>query len=456
MDTSTIFSRIQFAFTISFHYLFPQFTMGLALLLVILKVLFLWRKDERFNTGARFWAKIFAITFVFGVVTGIPMEFQFGTNWARFSVYAGDIIAQTLAMEGAFTFFLESAFLGIFLFGEQIFGQKMHLFSAIMVWVGTWASGFFIIATNAWMQHPVGYTMTSDGRLHISNYWAVLLNPWILPDYMHAISGAIVTAAFVMAGLGAYYLLVKRHTDYARVFITMGVIIGLLASAFQLFPSGDLEGQQVATYQPSKLAAMEGLFQTENGAGIVIIGQPNTVTGKLDNAIIVPNVLSFLTYRRWTAQVKGLNDLPASQRPDDVEMLYYSYHMMVGLGTIFIAIMALACFMLWRRRLFTSRWMQWILLLAMPFPFIANTVGWYTTELGRQPWIVFGLLHTVDGSSSNVSAGNVLFTLLGFGGMYLLLGLVYVFLVVFEALAGPSAHEEKPPQELEGIADQPA
>ncbi len=276
MDASTILSRLQFAFTISFHYLFPQFTMGLALLLVILKVLFLWRKDERFNTSAHFWGKIFAITFVFGVVTGIPMEFQFGTNWALFSAKAGDIIAQTLAMEGAFTFFLESAFLGLFLFGEQIFGQKMHLFSIIMVWLGTWASGFFIIATNAWMQHPVGYTLASDGRFHISNYWAVLFNPWILPDYIHAISGAIVTAAFVMAALGAYYLLVKQHTDYARIFVTLGVIIGLLASGFQLFPSGDLEGQQVTTYQPSKLAAMEGLFQTENGAGIVIIGQPNT------------------------------------------------------------------------------------------------------------------------------------------------------------------------------------
>ena len=448
MDASTILSRLQFAFTISFHYLFPQFTMGLALLLVILKVLYLWRKDERFNASAHFWGKIFAITFVFGVVTGVPMEFQFGTNWALFSAKAGDIIAQTLAMEGAFTFFLESAFLGLFLFGEQIFGQKMHLFSAIMVWLGTWASGFFIIATNSWMQHPVGYTLTSDGRFHISNYWAVLFNPWILPDYIHAISGAIITAAFVMAALGAYYLLVKQHIDYARIFITLGVFIGLLASAFQLFPSGDLEGHQVTTYQPSKLAAMEGLFQTENGAGIVIIGQPNTTTGKLDNPIIVPNVLSFLTYRRWTAQVKGLNDLPASQRPDNVEMLYYSYHIMVGLGTIFIAIMALACFMLWRRRLFTSRWMQWILLLAMPFPFIANTAGWYTTELGRQPWIVFGLLHTVNGSSTNVSAGNVLFTLLGFAGMYLLLGLVYVFLVIFEAFIGPTAQEEKPPQEI--------
>src|SRR6266568_5048406 len=214
MDTSTIFSRIQFAFTIGYHYLFPQLTMGLALLLVILKALYLRTKDDRFNIATRFWAKIFATTFILGVVTGIPMEFQFGTNWARFSAYAGDIIAQTLAMEGAFAFFLESAFLGIFLFGENVFGQKMHWFSAFMVWLGTWASGAFITASNAWMQHPVGYTIAADGRLHLTNYWAVLFNPWIIPQYMHTMSGAVLTGSFVMAGLGAYYLLVKQHIDY--------------------------------------------------------------------------------------------------------------------------------------------------------------------------------------------------------------------------------------------------
>src|SRR5579884_1230490 len=207
MDVTTTLSRIQFAFTIAYHYLFPQLTMGLALPLVILKVLYLRTKDDRFNIAARFWAKIFATTFIMGVVTGIPMEFQFGTNWARFSVYAGDIIAQTLAMEGAFAFFLESAFLGIFLFGENVFGQKMHWFSAVMVWLGTWASGGFIIASNAWMQHPVGYTVAANGRLHIDNYWAVLFNSWIFPQYSHTMSAAVVTASFVMAGLGAYYLL---------------------------------------------------------------------------------------------------------------------------------------------------------------------------------------------------------------------------------------------------------
>lgn len=443
MDDPTILSRLQFAFTLAFHYLFPQFTMGLALLLVVLKTLYLRRKDVIYNRAAHFWGRIFAVTFVLGVVTGVPLEFQFGTNWARFSAYSGDIIGQTLAMEGAFAFFLESAFLGIFLFGERVVGQRLHWLSAVLVWLGTWASGGFIIASNAWMQHPVGYTATPDGRLHLDNYWAVLFNSWILPQYLHTMSGAVLSATFVMAGLGAYYLLAQQQVEYGRMFVTIGIIIGLIASVFQLWPSGDLEGTQVTAYQPTKLAAMEGLFHTERGAGIVILGQPNPTTGILDNPIIVPNVLSFLTYRQWTAQVKGLDEFPADQRPDNVALLYYSYHIMVGLGTFFIAIMGLALLLLWRRKLFEQgwRWMLWVLFLAMPFPFIANTAGWFTAELGRQPWIVFGLLRTVQGTSPQVSAGNVLFTLLGFAGIYLLLGLLYVLLVVHEALQGPRPAE---------------
>jgi cytochrome d ubiquinol oxidase subunit I len=452
MDDPTMLSRVQFAFTIAYHYLFPQFTMGLALLILILKTLFLRRKEDIYNRSAHFWGRIFAVTFVLGVVTGIPMEFQFGTNWGRFSAYAGDIIAQTLAMEGAFAFFLESAFLGIFLFGEQAFGQRMHWFAAFMVWLGTWASGGFIIASNAWLQHPVGYTVTADGNLHLSNYWAVLFNPWIIPQYLHAMSGAVITASFVMAGLGAYYLLARQHVEYGRLFVTLGIIAGLISSGIQLWPSGDMEGAQVTRYQPAKLAAMEGLFQTQAGAGIVILGQPDPSNGTLDNPLIVPNALSVLTYRRWTAVVQGLDAIPANQRPDNIALLYYSYHIMVGLGTIFLALMALAVLLLWRRRLFGSRWMLWILLLATPFPFIANTAGWFTAELGRQPWIVFGLLRTVDGSSQ-LSAGNVLFTLLGFAGMYLLLGLLYVVLVLYEALRGPepkaqSADDEGEDDEL--------
>jgi cytochrome d ubiquinol oxidase subunit I len=454
MDAATILSRLQFAFTASFHYLFPQFTMGLALLLLILKTLYLRKKDEHYNDAVHFWGRIFAITFVAGAVTGIPLEFEFGTNWARFSTYSGEIIAQTLAMEGAFAFFLESAFLGLFLFGEQILGQKMHWFSIFMVWLGTWLSGSFIIISNAWMQHPVGYTLV-NGRLHLANYWAVLFNPWVIAQYMHTMSGAVVTASFFMAGLGAFYLLAKQHSDYGRIFVTLGVIVGLIASIIQLYPSGDLEGQQVTNYQPTKLAAMEGLFHTESGAGIVIIGQPDTRTGRLDNPIIVPNVLSFLTYRRWTAQVKGLDAFPPSQRPDSVDLLYYSYHIMVGLGTIFIVIMGLAFLLfLWQRRLFHTRWMLWILLLAMPFPFIANTAGWFTTEIGRQPWVVFGLLPTTLGSSFILSSGNVLFTLIGFAGMYLLLGLLVVVLVVYETLGRGPAPQKESQQQVGGLAEE--
>jgi cytochrome d ubiquinol oxidase subunit I len=268
-------------------------------------------------------------------------------------------------------------------------------------------------------------------------------------------SGAVVTASFFMAGLGAFYLLAKQHNDYGRIFVTLGVIVGLIASIIQLYPSGDLEGQQVTNYQPTKLAAMEGLFHTESGAGIVIIGQPDTATGRLDNPIIVPNVLSFLTYRRWTAQVKGLDAFPPSQRPDSVDLLYYSYHIMVGLGTIFIVIMGLAFLLfLWQRRLFHTRWMLWILLLAMPFPFIANTAGWFTTEIGRQPWVVFGLLPTTLGSSFTLSSGNVLFTLIGFAGMYLLLGLLVVVLVVYETLGRGPVPQQESPQQVEGLAEE--
>lgn len=454
MEASIVLSRIQFAFTIGYHYLFPQLTMGLALLLLILKTLYMRKKDERYNIAARFWAKIFSIIFILGVVTGIPMEFQFGTNWALFSAYAGDILAQTLAMEGAFAFFIESAFLGIFLFGEQAFGQRMHWFSAFMVWLGTWASGGFIIASNAWMQHPVGYTVTPDGKLHLTNYWAVLFNPWIIPQYMHTMSGATVSGAFFMTGLGAYYLLAKRNLDYARMFVTLGVIVGLIASIIQLYPSGDMEGSQVAKHQPTKLAAMEGLFHTESGAGIVIIGQPDTTTGTIDNPIIVPRVLSFLTFRRWTAEVKGMNAFPADQLPDQIDLLYYSYHIMVGLGTFFIAIMGIALLLwFWGRRLFQARWMLWILMLATPFPVIANTTGWFTTELGRQPWLVFGLFRTVKGSSPLLTSGNVLFTLIGFAGIYLLLGLLCVLLVVYEALRGPTPAPTETGQ-AEEISDQ--
>src|SRR3712207_5755783 len=247
--------------------------MGLALLLLVLKTVYLRRGDETYNKAVQFWGKIFAVTFIMGVVTGIPMEFQFGTNWAAFSAFAGDIIAQTLAMEGAFAFFLESAFLGIFLFGERRFGQKVHWFSAFMLLLGTWASAYFILATNAWMQNPVGYEEVAGGGVRISDYWAVLLNPWVFVQFLHNQGGTVVTAAFVMTGLGAYYLLARRDEHYGRMFVRVGLVAGVIASGWMLFPTGHLFSEQVAEHQPVALAAMEGLFESERQAGVVLIGQ---------------------------------------------------------------------------------------------------------------------------------------------------------------------------------------
>jgi cytochrome bd ubiquinol oxidase subunit I len=441
MEDAIFISRLQFAFTIVYHYLFPQLTMGLALLLVVLKTLYLRRGDETYNKALHFWGKIFAITFVMGVVTGIPMEFQFGTNWAAFSAFAGDIIAQTLAMEGAFAFFLESAFLGIFLFGERRFGQRVHWFSAFMIFLGTWASGYFILATNSWMQNPVGYEEVAGGGVRISDYWAVLLNPYVFVQFAHNQGGAVVTGSFVMVGLGAYYLLARQHERYGHMFVRVGLITAVIASIWMLFPTGHFASEQVAEKKPVALAAMEGLFETEQPAGLVIIGQPDLQRERIDNPIVVPRALSFLVYQNWGAEVKGLETFRQKNWPDNIPLLYYSYHVMVGLGTIFIAITVVATFLLWRRKLFESRWMLWILMLATPFPFIANTAGWLTAELGRQPWIAYGLLRTEEGISPLVSSGNVLFTLIGFAGMYLIMGLLYFVLMVREVAHGPEAEQ---------------
>lgn len=429
--------RLQFSFTIMYHYLFPQLTMGLALLIVILKIITIRKHDELFNRSARFWAKIFALNFVMGVVTGIPMEFQFGTNWARFSTFAGGIIGQTLAMEGVFAFFLESSFLGLFLFGEKKLGQTGHLVSAILVFLGSWISGFFIIATNAWMQLPVGFYLASDNTLQLESFWALFSNPWLFWQYVHNMGGAVVTASFVMTSIGAYYLLAKKNEQYGKVFVKLGIIAGIIFSLSQIFPSGDGQGKNLAHYQPSTLAAMEGLFETKQGAPIVIIGQPDMDKLKIDNPIEVPKMLSFLTYQRWEAEVKGLDAYPRELWPDNIPLLYYSYHIMVGLGTIFIVIMVIGAFLLWRKKIYTARWFLWVLLLAFPFPYIANTAGWMTAELGRQPWLIYGLLMTSKGTSEVVTAGNGLFTLMGFAGLYLVLAVLFIILVIKEINHGP-------------------
>jgi cytochrome d ubiquinol oxidase subunit I len=437
VDSALAIHRLHFAFTITFHYLFPQLTMGLALLMVILKTM-AWRTgNDHYNQSARFWAKIFAINFAMGVVTGIPMEFQFGTNWARFSKAAGGVIGQTLAMEGVFSFFLESTFLGLFLFGEKRLGQLGHWFAAFMVFLGSWLSGFFIIATDAWMQHPVGYQIGPNGEIILTSIWALLTNPWVGWQYFHNMTASVLTGSGVMVSIGAYYLLLGKHEDYGRTFVRLGVIAGSIACAVLIFPTGDGQGKMLAKHQPITLAAMEGLFETEKGAPLVILGQPDMEKMKLDNPLTVPKMLSFLTYQRWEAEVKGLRDFPRDRWPDNIPLLYFSYHIMVGLGTIMLLIFGGSLLLLFRERLFQHRLMLWCLMLMLPFPYIATTAGWITAEVGRQPWLIYGLMRTSEGTSPNVSTGNALFTLIGFMGMYLLLGILFLFMVHREIEHGP-------------------
>jgi cytochrome d ubiquinol oxidase subunit I len=442
MGDPLFWHRLQFGFTAAFHYLFPQLTMGLAALIVVLKTLGWFRKEERYNEAARFWIRILGISFTVGVVTGIPLEFQFGTNWARFSSQTGGVIGQTLGMEGMFAFFLESTFLGILVWGEKRFGPRIHFLSAWALFAGSWLSGFFIIATNAFMQHPVGYTVGPEASLQLASFWKFLMNPWALAEYAHNMVGAVVTGSFVMAAVGAFYKLKGVHVDQARVFLRMGIFAGLLSSLLVAFPTGDHQAKQVGRYQPVSLAAMEGRWKGGTFAEINIIGQPNVQERKIDNPIKIPSVLSFLAYGSFSSNVKGLNDFPMDQWPTNIELLYYSFHIMVGLGTLFIALTGLSTLMLWKRKLEGCRPLLWALMLAFPFPFIANTAGWMTAELGRQPWLVFGLLRTSDGSSHLVHGGQTVFTSLGFAGLYFVLGLLFLFLVMREINRGPGTAAE--------------
>ena len=437
MSDGLLWHRIQFAFTVTYHYLFPQLTMGLALLIVVFKVLGLRAGGDRYNEVARFWTRIFAVNFAMGVVTGIPLEFQFGTNWARFARYAGELVGQTLALEGMFAFILESAFLGLFLFGEKRLGRLGHLGAAVALFVGSWLSGYFVIAANAFMQHPVGHRAGADGALHLADLRVFLLNPWAFRQYLHNMAASVVTASFVVAAVGAYWSLSGRLAEHARICLRVGVIAGLVSCVLVAFPTGDNQGKLVADHQPVSLAAMEGLFEGGPFAELAIIGQPDVRARRLENPVVVPGILSFLAYGTFGSTVRGLNDFPEDQWPENVELLYYVYHIMVGLGTIMALVMTAAAVQLWRGRLHVSPRMLWILMLAPPFPYIATTAGWWTTELGRQPWIVYGLLRTKDGSSAWVNTGDVVFTALGFAGLYLLLGVLFLSRVSREITRGP-------------------
>lgn len=444
MDDPTLWHRLQFSFTIVYHYLFPQLTMGLAWFLVYWK----WRAwktgDPKYAEAARFWAKIFGLTFALGVVTGIPMEFQFGTNWSEFTRYSGAVIGQTLAMEGMFAFFLESALVGALVWGEKRLGPRNHFIAAIGVAVGSWLSGYFIIVTNAFMQHPVGHAVSADGTLHIADMGAYLGNPWAWVEFAHNQAAALVTGSFAVVAIGAFYTLRDKHREQASMYLKHGSLVALVAALLVAFPTGDQQAKLVAHHQEPALAAMEGRFETGPMADITLIGQPNVRERRLDNPIRVPGMLSFLAYGTFHGEVRGLAAFPEEQWPTNIELLYYSFHVMAGLGTLFIFVMGLATLQRLRGRLEATRPLLWVLMLAFPFPFIANTAGWITAELGRQPWLIYGLYKTSQGASSVVGSGNVLFTLVGLTGMYFVLGLLYLALIGREVKHGPGHAEPSP------------
>jgi cytochrome d ubiquinol oxidase subunit I len=444
--------RWQFTLTVMFHYLFPILTMGLSLFLLWFVTVSVFGGDahrlrplrasreerEAHGRAAHFWAKILAVNFGVGVVTGIPLEFQFGTNWAAFSKFSGGVIGQTLAMEGIFAFFAESVFIGLFLAGRDRFGPRVYWGSAFMVWAGSWISAYFIIATNAWMQHPVAYRI-EDGKAQLESAWGLLTNPWLGWQYAHNMSGAALAGAFVVAAGGAFYMLQGRHLPFARVCLTAGVIGALIFTTLQIFPTGDRQARMVAREQPSAFAAAEALFETKKGAPLVIIGNPDTRRRTLDSTIELPRFLSFLTYQRWDARVTGLNDIPTDRWPSSVPLVYYSYRIMVGLGTLLLVLALVATVLLWRGRLFRSRPVLWALMLAWPFTFIANLAGWTVAETGRQPWVAWELQRTAGGASpeESVPAGSGIFSLLGFAGLYVLIGLIYAFLLARIVARGP-------------------
>lgn len=433
-------SRLQFAATAFYHFLFVPLTLGLSFLLAIMETTYVMTGKEIYRDMTKFWGKLFGINFALGVTTGITMEFQFGTNWAEFARRTGNVIGHTLAMEGLFAFFLESSFLAVLVWGERRVGRVGHWLAALALFAGSWLSGYFIVATNAFMQRPAGHAMGPDGVLRLVDFWAFLFNPWALAQYAHTMMGSVVTASFVVAAVGAFYALRGVHRDHARRFVTVGVAAGLLSSMAVAFPTGDHQAKLVARHQPVALAAMEGRFESGPYAQITIIGQPNVAERRIDNPLQVPGVLSFLAFGAFHTNVPGLNEYPEHLWPDNVELLYYAFHIMVGLGTLFIALMGLAAVFHARGALLGNRAMLWALMLAFPFPYIANTAGWMTAELGRQPWLVYGLIRTRDGASPLVHPGSALFTLIGFAGIYLVLGALFLFLVLREIAHGPAPH----------------
>ena len=428
-------SRVQFGITIGFHFIFVTVSLGMVWLLFTMETMAWWTRREAWNRAAVFFGRMFIMTFVFGVVTGMVMEFQFGLNWAAFSNFVGDIFGTPLAAEGLFTFVVESVFIGLYIFGRDRVPKAVHWFSILMVALGATFSAFWILVANSWMHTPAGYAM-KNGRIELSSFLEVVFNESMWARFFHTVDAVLIAGAFLVAGVSAYLLLGNRDVDLARKTLRLSVVFGLIVSVLELFPFGDMTARQVAHTQPTKFAAMESVEKTQTGAGLVLFGIPVEDPPHLIYGVRLPYALSLLASRDPHAEVKGFDQFSREDLPP-FTLTFTSFHVMVGLGTFFIAAMAWAVFQLVRGRLWANRWFLWVLVLSIPLPIVTCQFGWLTTEVGRQPWVVYGLLRTADAASANVSARQVLISLWSFGILYLVIGALYVLLMVRDVRRGP-------------------
>lgn len=431
-------ARMQFAITIGFHYLYPPMSIGLGVIMVIMEGIYIFTKNKIYENMAKFWVKIFALIFALGVATGIVMEFQFGTNWSVYSRYVGDVFGSALAAEGIFAFFLESGFLAILVFGWNKVKPAFHFFATIMVTFGAHLSAVWIIVANSWQQTPAGHKIVHDGimeRAEIQNFWEVVFNPSTVERLTHTLSGCWLAGAFLVLSVSAYYLLKNRHLDFAKASMKIALILAIFASLFQLF-TGHHSAIQVAATQPAKLAAFEAHYDSSGVGSMYLWGWVDEENQKVIGGPEIPGMLSFLTYGDWNAPLTGLNAFPKEDIPP-VNVVFQTYHIMVAIGMSIIGISFLGLFFWIRGSLFKNKWYLTILVFSILLPHAANQLGWASAEIGRQPWIVYGLLRTKDAVSVTVSYGELVFSLILFVFIYLLLLFLFLFLLDRKIKHGP-------------------
>jgi len=433
-----ILARIQFAFTIGFHYIYPPLSIGLGLVLVIMEGLFLKTGNRIYEQAVRFWIRIFALIFGIGVATGIIMEFEFGTNWATYSKYVGDIFGSALAAEGIFAFALESGFLGILIFGWKRVSPRVHFFSTIMVFLGSLFSAVWIVVANSWQQTPAGYHIVGEGlnaRAEITDFWAMVFNPSSVDRLLHVWIAAILAGAFMVLSVNAWYILHKKYLEIARPSFKIALTVATIFSLLQLY-IGHRSADGVSHNQPAKLAALEGHYDSSSRADMYLFGYVDNKHEKT-MGIKIPGGLSFLVHGDFNAPIPGLKAFPPDERPSQVNSVFQFYHLMILVGMAMIALSLLGSWFWWKKTLFDKRWLMWIFAFSVLLPQIGNQAGWFAAEMGRQPWVVYGMLRTSDALSKMVTANQIIFSLILFTLVYIVLFALFLFLLNKKIQHGP-------------------